>query len=294
MSGLAKYERFDKDGIELVIDCNTGETFSTERGYARMSGKPYSTINSRITRMSEGDRNTYTKYAEINTMGGMQGVRMINEDLIVKWLPKDNPTMATQLLKLGVRGFLHKLAGYEITSTAVQPVLPKTYGEALLEAGRLAVENEKLAEQNLLLTGAKVMLESRNNQLKEDVTHLEEVVDQQEPYARLGAALANVDENCMTVADFAKAHTDMGSTKLFRKLREISFIMAGKCTPYQKHVDADRAKVVRVQRDGQPWVYDKTTILTPKGQKYVLKKLYELEKAEKAEQQHYGLDESDF
>lgn len=290
MSALAKYERFDKDGIELVIDCNTGETFSTQAGYCRMSGKAKSTISERL----KGVRNDQIKTIEMVTPGGLQGVRLINEDTMVDWLEKDNPTLLKQFSKLGIRASLHKIAGYEVVSSAVKHKIPKTYGEALIEAGRMAVENEKLAEKNLLLTAAKITLEKHNNKLKGDVQHLVEVVDHQEPYARLGAGLVNIDENSMTVAEFAKAHTDMGSTTLYRKLRSIGFIMSHKTEPYQKHVDASRAKVIRVQRERQPWVYDKTTILTPKGQKYVLQKLYELEKAKVAEQQHCGLDESDF
>lgn len=35
MTNLA---RFENDGIELVIDTNTGEAFASQTGYARMSG----------------------------------------------------------------------------------------------------------------------------------------------------------------------------------------------------------------------------------------------------------------
>ena len=38
MNILASFERFDKDGIELIIDTATGESFASISGYARMSG----------------------------------------------------------------------------------------------------------------------------------------------------------------------------------------------------------------------------------------------------------------
>lgn len=113
---------FQRDGIDIVINTSTGESFSSIRGYARMSGKTQSTIQSRVDRMSEGERTTNLKMAEIQTQGGLQAVRLISEDLIAEWLPQDNPAMATKLIKLGIRGFLHQLAGFQISSTAMAPL----------------------------------------------------------------------------------------------------------------------------------------------------------------------------
>ena len=100
-------------GLEILINTETGESFASQRGYARLAGKPQSTINSRVSRMSEGERKKFVKEAEVLTPGGLQGVQCLTEDLIVEWLPKDNPEMATQLLKLGVRVFLHTEAGFK-------------------------------------------------------------------------------------------------------------------------------------------------------------------------------------
>jgi hypothetical protein len=120
---IVSYERFDKDGIELVINTQTGESFATQAGYARMSGLTKQAISKRYSQtVNQGE----TKTAEVQTPQGLRTVNLIDEDLIAEWLPKDNPTMATQLLKLGVRVFMHKLAGFEITSSAIieaqQPV----------------------------------------------------------------------------------------------------------------------------------------------------------------------------
>ena len=121
MSNIVKYERFDKDGIELVINTVTGESFATISGYARMSGKAKSTISGRLQSVQlEG-----VKDAEIETQQGLRTVRLINEDLIAEWLPSDNPKMASQLMKLGVRVFMHTMAGFKVTTQAVnQPQLP--------------------------------------------------------------------------------------------------------------------------------------------------------------------------
>lgn len=111
-------QRFDKDGIELIIDTQTGESFASISGYARMSGKAQSTISGRLTT----HRNESLKTAEILTTTGLKTVRLISEDLICKWLPKDNSELASQVLKLGVRLFLHTLAGFRVKSDAIAEV----------------------------------------------------------------------------------------------------------------------------------------------------------------------------
>ena len=39
--------RFDNDGIELIIDTQTGEAFSTQAGYTRMSELSQQAVNKR-------------------------------------------------------------------------------------------------------------------------------------------------------------------------------------------------------------------------------------------------------
>lgn len=108
-------ERFDHNNIELIIDTQTGESYASISGYARMVGKHQSTISRRVQAM----QGLVLKEAQIQTAGGLQGVALIPEDLICEWMPNDNPELDKRLRKLGVRSFLHKLAGFEISSTAV-------------------------------------------------------------------------------------------------------------------------------------------------------------------------------
>ena len=128
-------QRFDKDGIELIIDTQTGESFASISGYARMSGKAQSTISGRLAT----HRNESLKTAEILTTTGLKTVRLISEDLICKWLPKDNPELASQVLKLGVRLFLHTLAGFRVKS------------EAIAEVRQLESQIVKLSEEKQIL-----------------------------------------------------------------------------------------------------------------------------------------------
>lgn len=131
MSDLS-LQRFDKDGIELIIDTNTGESFASVKGYARMSGLTTQAISARL----KGVKENLWRVAEIPTAGGLQGVKLIYEDLIAEWIPKDNPILSTQLFKLGIRGFMHKLAGFEIASSAVIPPVREYHPSKALLASR--------------------------------------------------------------------------------------------------------------------------------------------------------------
>jgi hypothetical protein len=114
---VSNLQGFNNDGIEIYIDTKTGESFASVSGYARMANKAQSTISERLQKYRKNDGSA----AEVLTVTGVKTVRLINEDQISGWLPKDNPAMATKLLKLGIRGFLHELAGFKVSSTAVKP-----------------------------------------------------------------------------------------------------------------------------------------------------------------------------
>lgn len=122
---MAILQRYDgQDGIEILINTESGESFCSVKGYARMSGKDQSTISRRLAsaNVDQGIAESASKTAEVLTAGGMQTVALVNEDLIAEWLPKDNPAAATALLKLGVRVVLHNMAGYEVKSAAKSPL----------------------------------------------------------------------------------------------------------------------------------------------------------------------------
>jgi len=152
--------RFDNDGIELIINTVTGESFASVSGYARLSGKAKSTISGRFGKVGLSE-------AQIETTTGLKTVRLIPEDLIIKWLPKDNPEMASQLMRLGVRVYLHKLAGFDVSTTATPSTVntPKTYIEAL--KALIASEEEKE-----ILRAEKALVEEQNLVLSEVVDEL--------------------------------------------------------------------------------------------------------------------------
>lgn len=238
MNSIVNYQRFDCNGIELIINTQTGESFATKRGYARMSGKDESTIRKRL----KGGDSELVKQAQILTAGGIQGADLISEDLIAEWLPKDNPVMATQLLKLGVRVFLHKMAGFEIKSEAIAVhQIPQTYAEALLEAGRLALENEKLSAK----------------------------IEHDAPLVSFAESVRASDD-AIEFNDFAKA-IGTGRTRLFRLMRELDVIMKNTTLPYQRLVDAGYFEVSQeVTPDGKLRPF---ALVTGKGQIWLKQKI---------------------
>lgn len=108
--------RFESDGIELYINTVTGESFASVSGYARMANKDKSTISRRYQVVAKN----LLKDVQVQTVTGLKTVALISESLICEWLPKDNPEMATKLMQLGVRVYLHTVAGFEVKSTAIK------------------------------------------------------------------------------------------------------------------------------------------------------------------------------
>lgn len=236
MNSLQEFARFDSNGIELVINTTTGESFATVSGYARMSGKDKSTISRRLKGVAKKD----TKSAEIQTGQGLQGVALIDEDLMADWLAKDNPTLLKQFVKLGIRVALHKMAGFEIQTTAITTV-PKTYAQALLEAGRLALENEKLSAK----------------------------IEQNAPLVSFAESVQASDD-AIEFNDFAKA-IGTGRTRLFRLMRELEVIMKNTTLPYQRWIDAGYFEVSQeVTPDGKLRPF---ALITGKGQIWLKQKI---------------------
>jgi hypothetical protein len=102
-----------QDGLEIFIDNTTGESFSSERGLARMCKKARTTV---IYFLENTGRKTQAKKAEIITDEGLRSGLLYDEDTIVAALSKFNPELLIDFSKMGVRKAMHTLAGYNPTT----------------------------------------------------------------------------------------------------------------------------------------------------------------------------------
>lgn len=80
-----------------------------------MGHRNESTIRDYIT-----SRNLELKNAESLTSTGKKTSRLLNEDQILEVAAKYKPELLQAFAKLGLRASLHQLAGYSVSSTAVE------------------------------------------------------------------------------------------------------------------------------------------------------------------------------
>ena len=156
-------QRFDHDGIELIIDTQTGKSFASISGYARMSGKIPSTISRRLT--MSGLREKGLEQAQIETASGLQTVVLIPEDVICQWLIKDNHELALKVMQLGVRLFLHTIAGFQIKSDAIESQI----AELTAKIEKLDYREIDYIDEILGLKDRIKKLESENSTLEEQI-----------------------------------------------------------------------------------------------------------------------------
>lgn len=107
MSNLQVFN--NEDGLELVIDTVTGESFASQTGYSRMSGISQQAVNKRCLTYNQDE----LKQAGIITATGFKTYNLIPAKIVFKWLIKDNPELAEKMGEAGATIFLYKLAGYE-------------------------------------------------------------------------------------------------------------------------------------------------------------------------------------
>ena len=159
------------DGIELYIDTETGMSFASQSGYARMSGVSETAVRKRIKTENligseeaeilsqqgvEASHHSVIKAVAKTTRGSHVSVNLLNEDWIVKNLQKDNPSLLAKFSKLGVRASLHQMAGFEVTSTAVKEEAPLSLVDAAIAlAEDLKAKREEVKELQSQLGNAE-------------------------------------------------------------------------------------------------------------------------------------------
>ena len=140
---MSSLTRFDKDGLELIVDTSTGEVFASQSAMSRMVGVSETSIRKWIT-----SNQIAVKKLETPTTTGVKTSNLLSEEAIYQALEKYNPSLLIQCAKVGLRIYLHGLAGYKYQ---VKPQVPQTFAEALQLAADQAKEIELQNQQIKLL-----------------------------------------------------------------------------------------------------------------------------------------------
>ncbi len=72
---------FVHNELEVIINLNNGEAFTSIAGYVRMSGKAYSTIQERVAKYNIAYRKKEIKSAKVRSGSGVQVCRLIPGEL---------------------------------------------------------------------------------------------------------------------------------------------------------------------------------------------------------------------
>lgn len=140
MTSLTKFVRFDSEGLELVVNTDTGLAYATVSAVARMLEISKSTA-------SEGVRSYDVINGEIETEGGLQGVRLVSADVVFKLAFKYHPQLAMKMGAVGANLYMLGLAGYKTSIVEA----PKTRLQLAEEQVKLIKEIELAEEQIKLL-----------------------------------------------------------------------------------------------------------------------------------------------
>jgi len=168
-----------EDGIEVIINTTTGESFCSIKGYARLSGVSKQAISKRISKLERVNPGS-PKIAEVQTAKGKQRVNLIPESLIAEWITKDNPAIATKMLQAGIKLFLYGIAGYKIVeepdkiSDAIE-ILDRENHRFKTENQRLRVRSAALEEKLELLSMGFQSSEKVGKVCVKSIKNLEEI-----------------------------------------------------------------------------------------------------------------------
>jgi hypothetical protein len=125
--------------------------------------------------------------AEVLTSGGIRSARLIPEPVILAAIAKYKPDLLQACAGAGLRVFLHRLAGFEVTSSSMAPV--RSDRELMLEA-QLVAANARLETEEVKheLTEAKLLLEQKETYILRSVKDkpgLETLMESSQEFSQL-------------------------------------------------------------------------------------------------------------
>lgn len=199
--------------------------------------------NLKNTINAEFDKGGIFNMYPLQTKGGKQNFTFINESELYYVLMRSRSDKAKAFRQWVTKEVLPSIRKQGSYNVAQKPAIPQTYAEALLEAGRLALENERLQAQ------------AEANAPK--VIACDRLLD---------------SSDSLDFMSFSKI-IGIGRSRLFSTLRDRGILLANN-TPYQRYIDRGYFKVVEstFNKGNRTAIYSKTTI-TPKGQVWLANKL---------------------
>ncbi len=146
--------------------------------------------------------------------------------------------------------------------------------EEQLKNGNKLTEEERLKLQ-LFSKDASEVAYAHNRLVELATASLYQQIEEQKPKVALAETMLT-SKNAISVGDFAKmtySKFKLGSNNMFKVLRSAGFLIEGNL-PYQKYINAGYFKVIEVPVTigYQKYLLPKT-LITPKGQEYLFKKL---------------------
>jgi phage antirepressor YoqD-like protein len=252
MSNLTNFERFDADGLELVVNTTTGLAYASISATARMLNLE----NIQVKRaLEKGGYENVLITAEIPTAGGVQGgTKLVDSGTIFNLAIQYNIPLAKTMGAAGANLYLLKLAGYQtkiVEQTRPEDLTRLEILQMGLEAekGRLAAlaENEKLQAQ---LEAAAPLVEY--------------------------AEAVQASDTSIDIGTYAKM-INTGRNRLFADLRQMKIVMQNSTLHYQRFVDAGYFEVSQEldTADGRLIPF---ALLTGKGQLWLSQKISERKK----------------
>jgi hypothetical protein len=104
-------------------------------------------------------------------------VNLLGEEWIVENIQKDNPKLAKKFLQFGVRATMHKMAGFEVESNYQ---IPQSYSQALILAGQLQAQKEKLEkekEQQTLLSSQLLRINATQSEESKEYKKCKQIIE---------------------------------------------------------------------------------------------------------------------
>ena len=198
--------------------------------------------------VDEDEKGIYNVY----TLGGNQDMWFLTEDGLYEVLMQSRKPIAKQFKKQ-VKQILK-----QIRQTGGYIPVKEEDDEKTILAKALLIVNKTL--------------ESKNQYINE----LECKMQEQEPYVEYAKSIEATNES-ISVGDFAKVLNkngfNIGRTRMYNWLRESNILMSNN-KPYQKYMNREYFEVIEYSyktKEGEHLVFK--TLITPKGQMYLAKKL---------------------